>query len=179
MVLLYDLILPEDTTYANIIRTRAKILVESSVDRTKSLYDTTVTNQLHRYWWDSNLFVHLLIEGLVEWGLRFGPVNMQLWEQVRAEIAREMRYSMRYLRDPNDGLYYRNFRLYTVSAWHLAEYRHLTGDTGREGRFDEAERLRGDQSLQKPVEQRMLAKTLLGSGGAGRAFCIAGRVVSA
>jgi len=121
--------------------------------------------------------VHLLVEGLVVWGMRFGSEDESSWQQVRSEIQRQMDYLMKYLRDRSDGLYWRNFRLYTISMGHLRVYKTLTGDVDRQPNFDGAERKQDDQSMALPVEQRQMVKTLLGCGGAGRSLCIAGRVL--
>ncbi|KAF8422439.1 glycosyl hydrolase family 76-domain-containing protein [Tirmania nivea] len=176
LVLLYDLLLPGDP-YAPTIRLRASSLVISSIDRTKGLYDKTVPNLQQRYWWDNSFFVHLLVEGLVVWGMRFGSEDNFLWRQVRGEIQRQMDYVITYLRDKDDGLYWRNFRLYTISIEHLRVYIALTGDVERQPKFDAAEMRQDDQSMALPVAQRALVKTLLGCGGAGRSLCIAGRVL--
>lgn len=175
LVLLYDLLLPGDP-WAPTVRLRANSLVILSIDRTKGLYDKTVPNLQQRYWWDNNFFVHLLVEGLVVWGMRFGYEDNDLWKQVRGEIQRQMNYLMTYLRDKDDGLYWRNFRLYTISMGHLRVYKTLTGDVGRQPELDAAEVRQDDQSMALPVTQRELVKTLLGCGGAGRSLCIAGRV---
>lgn len=177
MVLLYDLLLPTDAHYRTTIRTRATTLVTASLDRTKSLYDTSVPNQAQRYWWDNNFFVHLLVEGLVVWGTRFGSKEPTLWNQVKAEINREVSYLMTNLRDPKDGLYWRNWRMYTISMGHWRQYKTLTGDTDRQPQLDSAERLRDEASLSRPVGERAMTKTLLGCGGAGRTLCIAGKVL--
>ncbi|KAF8453189.1 hypothetical protein BGX38DRAFT_1268960 [Terfezia claveryi] len=173
LVLLYDLLLPGDP-YAPTVRLRANSLVISSIDRTKGLYDKPVPNQQQRYWWDNNFFVHFLVEGLVVWGMRFGYEDSDLWKQVRGEIQRQMDYLMTYLRNKDDGLYWRNFRLYTISMGHLRMYK--TGDVGRQLKLDAAEVRQDDQSMALPVAQRGLVKTLLGCGGAGRSLCIAGSV---
>jgi len=117
------------------------------------------------------------VEGLVVWGMRFGYEDHSLWKQVRGEIQRQMDYLMVYLKDKNDGLYWRNFRLYTISMGHLAVYKTLTGDVQRQPHLDAAEARQDDQSMTLPVAQRGLVKTLLGCGGAGRSLCIAGRVL--
>lgn len=88
-----------------------------------------------------------------------------------------MTYLVTQLRDGDDGLYWRNWRLYTVSMGHLAVYKSLTGDVGREPELDGAERMQDGESLGRKVGQRGMVKTLLGCGGAGRALCIAGRVL--
>ena len=121
--------------------------------------------------------MHLLVEGLVVWSMRFGNEDRNLWQQVRGEIQRQMDYLMTYLRDKDDGLYWRNFRLYTISMDRLMVYKALTGDVGRQPKLDAAERRQDDQSMTLPVGQRGMVKTLLGCGGAGRSLCIAGRVL--
>ena len=121
--------------------------------------------------------MHLLVEGLVVWGMRFGREDIDSWRKIRGEIRRQMDYIMTYLKDKDDGLYWRNFRLYTISMGHLEVFKTLTGDVGRQPNLDAAEARQDDQSMALPVAQRALVKTLLGCGGAGRSLCIAGRVL--
>ncbi|KAI9817757.1 MAG: hypothetical protein M1827_000876 [Pycnora praestabilis] len=187
---------------------KAYELAIPAIDRTKALYDLSVTDQTNRYWRDSAFFTHHLVEGLVtylqtfddpKWGqqrLDPGVVDM-----VKKEVNREMGYMIHYIRDPMDGLshlpsavavtqrtfawrkiredlgilrkhyrYFRNLRLYVISPQTLAAYKSLTDDTARHLEPDASERANSD----RPVEERMLVKTLLGSAGAARALLLAG-----
>lgn len=104
LVLLYDL-LPSNDWFRATARSWAKTMVQASINRDKSLFDLTVSNKKWRYWWDNNFFVHLLVEGLVLWGRRFGSEDALLWNSIQAEVKREMGYAITYLRDPQDCLY--------------------------------------------------------------------------
>jgi hypothetical protein len=77
--------------------------------------------------------------------------------------------------DMSPNRYWRSLRLYTISEEKLAEYKQLTGDTGRLPDYNPEERLDDPASRGRPVGERDLCKTLLGSGGAARSLLLAGR----
>jgi len=152
-------------------------LAEAACDRQKSLFDlTTPKAKLEvRYWWDSTFFVHLLMEGLVGFMEVFGAQFPAAAAKARKEVSRHTRYMIRYLRG-KDGLYVRNLRLYVISMEHLQMYHEMTGDADRQAALDESERWRDAESLERPVAQRGIVKTLLGNGGMARCLLIAGRI---
>ena len=151
-------------------------LASAAIDRSKSLYDRSVSDTDVRYWWDSTFFVQLLVEGLLTFLGVFGQpqlgnqqVSPALSETIRNEIKREMRYMIDYIKDQHDGLYFRNFRLYVIGHTQLVEYRSLVNDSTRQLSPDASERVNGDG----PIEKRPLVKTLLGNAGAARALLLA------
>ena len=79
-----------------------------------------------------------------------------------------MEYIMAHLKGRRDGLSVRSLRLYVISVRHLQIYKELTDDNGREV---ESERWKDANSMELPVDQRGIAKSLLENGGAAR--CVA------
>lgn len=156
---------------------QALVLAEAACDRQKSLFDqTTPKARLEvRYWWDSTFFVHLLMEGLVEFVEVFGSQFPETAAKAREEVKRHTRYMVQYLKG-KDGLYVRNLRLYVISMEHVKMFHTMTGDTNRQAALDESERWKDAESLKLPVAQRGVAKTLLGNGGMARCLLIAGRI---
>lgn len=84
---------------------KARTLVNAALDRSKGLFDTSVPNVEHRYWWDNVFFCQLLVEGLAEYARVFGNDNASLASQIKTEFQRHTDYIMTYLKDDSDGLY--------------------------------------------------------------------------
>ena len=153
-------------------------LANAAIDPSKGLYDHSVPSTKVRYWWDSTFFTHLLVEGLMTFLDVFDQsylgnqqASLVLGESIRNEINREMHYMIEFVKDANDGLYFRNLRLYVIGYAQLEKYRRLAEDATRQLSPDASERVNGDG----PVEKRHLVKTILGNAGAARALLLAKR----
>ncbi|RPB16965.1 hypothetical protein P167DRAFT_602120 [Morchella conica CCBAS932] len=154
---------------------KARTLVNAALDRSKGLFDTSVTNAEHRYWWDNVFFCQLLVEGLAEYVRVFGNDNKALASQIKTEFQRHTDYIMTYLKDGSDGLYWRGLELYTINEDTLAAYKTLTGDTTRQPKYAQEERYYDAASKALPIAQRGMAKTVIGQGGVARILLIAAR----
>ncbi|MCJ1481832.1 hypothetical protein MMC06_001991 [Schaereria dolodes] len=189
LCLLYTLE-PSSTTLQS-----ATTLATAAIDHSKSMYDRSIPDPSLRYWWDSTFFTHLLTEGLLLFLSVFSPPlsstqhqsqsqqqqqqqlfpqlapsSTSLLDSIRAELLRQTEYLTAHIRDPADGLYFRNLRLYTIGRAHLEDFARMTGDTKRQMEPDAAERASGEGD----VMARPLVKTLLGSAGVGRALLLVG-----
>ncbi len=141
----------------------AQRLARAAMDRTKPLYDGLVRDPNRRFWYDSGFFVHHLAEGLLALYRVTGD------ETLRAEVRRNANYAYQYLRDPTDGLYWRNWRLWRIGTAQWESWRRLTGqDNPLEP--DESERSKEHRYDDTPVAERPLVKTLLANAGTARLF---------
>ncbi len=89
-------------------------------------------------------------------------------------MKRNADYAYAYLRDPADGLFYRNWRLWTIGETQCREWQRLTGQPCRL-EPDEAERSREAPDLKRSVGERPLVKTLLANAGTVRLFWLLAR----
>ncbi|HZP84238.1 MAG TPA: glycoside hydrolase family 76 protein [Chthonomonadaceae bacterium] len=141
----------------------ANRLARAATDRTKRLYDGLVRDPERRFWYDSSFFVPHLVEGLLALCRVTGE------EALRAEVRRNANYAYQYLRDPSDGLYWRNWRLWRIGAAQVAAWRRLTGQE-QSLEPDEAERSKESRYDGVPLAERPLVKTLLANAGMARLF---------
>jgi predicted alpha-1,6-mannanase (GH76 family) len=134
---------------------------EACLDRSLSpLYDGAVKDPAKRYWWDAVYFVQYLADGMRELSRTTNDPRFV------AEARREAEYIKTYLRD-QDGLYWRNMRLWTIDAERTAAFTKLTGQPI--GLIADASE-RASEPAGKTAEERPMAKTLLANAGAARMF---------
>lgn len=146
------------------MRTWAVRMGDAALNRDLSpMFDGAVNDRAKRYWWDSTFFVHYLTDGLRELSRTTGDVKYLL------EARREADYVMTYLRD-TDGLYWRNMRLWTIDPTRRDKFKTLTGQEPPALAADASERSMEPDAMKKPVEERLLVKTLLGNAGTARMF---------
>lgn len=82
----------------------------AAINHNSALFDQNVPNASVRYWNDDTFFVSYLVEGLSEYFKISSDAN------VKQEILRQALYAHDYVRDPADGLYWRNWRLYKINT---------------------------------------------------------------
>jgi hypothetical protein len=138
-------------------------LARAATDRTKRLYDGAVQDPNKRFWFDSGFFVHHLAEGLLALYRVTGD------EALLAEVRRNANYAYQYLRDPSDGLYWRNWRLWRIGEPQLEAWKKLTGQECRLD-ADDSERSKERRYDKVPVADRPVVKTLLANAGTARLF---------
>jgi len=137
---------------------------KACIDRSLSpMFDGAVSDPKHRYWYDSTFFVQYLVDGMRELSVATGD------ERYVAEARREADYCSANLRD-KDGLYWRNMRLWTIDRDRFDLFKKLTGQTGPAMALDSSERAMDKASMQMPLAERPMAKTLLGNAGTARMF---------
>ncbi len=147
----------------------AKRLARAATDRNKALYDQLVRDPERRFFYDSSFFVHYLADGLL--ALYRVTQDAALLD----EVKRNANYAYAYLRDPTDGLYFRNFRLWRIGEAQYQAWRRLTGQEHRR-EPDAAERSQADKDTRLPVSARPLVKTLLANAGCARLFWLLAQV---
>ncbi|RYG69115.1 hypothetical protein EON80_10395 [bacterium] len=147
-------------------------LAKAALNRDGALFDSKVNDPDKRFYWDGIYFVHYLVDGL----LHVAQVTPEpaLAASARSEVQRNLRYALDYLKDPADGFYWRNWRLYTIG-----EAEHSIWERWNEQKiapaYDPSERSQEEKYKDTPVEDRPRAKTLLANGGAARLFWLASR----
>jgi hypothetical protein len=137
---------------------------DAAVDRSKApMYDGAVREPAKRYWYDATYFVQYLVDGLRELSRETGN------PKYRREAERNADYCMARLRD-EDGLYWRNMRLWTIDAARREAFVKLTGQNEPALTADSSERAMDAASMGLAVEKRPLVKTLLANAGVARMF---------
>jgi uncharacterized protein YyaL (SSP411 family) len=140
---------------------RARALGAKALNRGANMYDGLVRDPGRRCFYDSSYFVPYLVEGLLALWRETGD------DALLAEVRRNAAYARAHLRDPADGLYWRNWRLWRIGDAQLARWQELTGQTHRL-EADDSERSKDRRDLALPVAQRPLVKTLLANAGMAR-----------
>ena len=142
---------------------QAKLLATAAMDRSRRLYDGLVHNAAERYWYDSSFFVPYLVDGLIKLYKISGD------KSTIAEVKRNANYAYACIRDPADGLYFRNFRLWRIGNSQLEVWQKMTGQA-HSLVPDDSERASDARSRELPVAQRPLVKTLLANAAMARMY---------
>lgn len=146
----------------------ARRLADATLHRGGALYDSLVHDMEHRFLYDSSYFVPWVIEG---WLALYRETRDPL---LLREAQRHADFALDYVRDPADGLFFRNWRLWRISEEQLRMWERLTGQEGHLDP-DEDERSKASGHLALPVAQRPLVKTLLANAGCARLLWLVGR----
>lgn len=150
----------------------ARAMGEAAMDRKGRMYDGLVKDPEKNHWFDTSFFVPYLADGLVELSRATRD------SRYAAEVRRNARYAFERLRDPADGLYFRNWRLWRIDRARHEAWRTLTGGTHPlEADWDE--RSKDPAALKLPEASRPVVKTLLANAGMARLFRIAARARAA
>jgi len=147
--------------------TEAQNIAQAVMSRTNgSLYDGAVADVDKKYWFDSGFFIHHLADGLI--ALR--SVLPAMAPQITAELLNEANYAYTEVRDPTDGMYWRNWRIWKVDPTRLQQWNRYTGqnmgwgcDDDDDDTGDPAERVQGKCAMP-------LAKGLLPNAGMARFY---------
>lgn len=150
----------------------ASRMARAAIDPGGALFDRTVHDPAKRFYWDETYFVHYLVDGLLQ--VAGATPDAKLASALGDAVARSADYAHTYLRDPADGLYWRNWRLYTIGDEQWDIWQKWTGQTIRAD-FDPAERSQETRYQALAVKDRPLVKTLLANAGAARLFWLASR----
>ena len=140
-------------------------LAHAAIDRRGALFDQVVHDPNKRYYWDDTYFVHYLVDGLLQVARETG--DPALTAGILAEVRRNVDYARRYIRDPQDGFYWRNWRLYAIGEAQLDAWQKLTDQT-IPPEFAPSERSQDPKSQTFPINDRPLVKTLLANASAAR-----------
>jgi hypothetical protein len=147
-------------------------LGKAALNHNCSLFDRNVQDPAKRFYTDGSYFVHYLVDGLLH--LSQVTPDAALAAMAGEEVRRSARYAFTTLKDPFDGFYWRNWRLYTIG-----EAQHGVWERWTEQKiapaFDPTERSQEPKFASLPVKDRPLAKTLLANAGMARMFWLASR----
>lgn len=143
----------------------AERLGVAAVNHGGALYDGLLGDSPANRLQDSGFFVAYLIDALRQLHRATGdphPLD---------EAKRNADYAFAYLRDPADGLYWRNWRLWRIGAEQHATWQRLHR---RAGPYepDAAERSHAAEHRERPVAERPLLKSLLPNAGMARLFWV-------
>lgn len=150
-------------------REMADVLAEAGMDHTKSLYDRDYWQEWKRYWQSPLYFVQLLIEGLADYHMVFGP-EAKWSAKVALEIHRHLVLFRRFNHDASDGMYYIIFEPHRIDQAKYQEYRDWMGET-------KAFNPNGEDHEDGDCNKRMV-KLLIGAGAGARCWFQGARVVS-
>ncbi|CAN6650844.1 hypothetical protein TRVA0_024S01992 [Trichomonascus vanleenenianus] len=141
-------------------------------DHNTAIFDRDTLRMDARYYRDSTSFYHHLAEGLADYLLFLGKVaDEKVVNQIKGELLHTIKYVYTYLRDPKDGLYWQNFELFRINRELYEKFKELTGEN-KEYQPSAAEREHTDAD----IDDRPMAKCLMGCGCAGRIFFQTARV---
>ncbi|MBM3475467.1 MAG: hypothetical protein FJX75_19555 [Armatimonadetes bacterium] len=147
---------------------QASRLALAAVTRDGAMYDSLVENREQRFFYDSSFFVPYLVDGLV------GLYEVSREPTILGEAERNAGYAYEYLRDPDDGLYFRNWRLWRIGDEQLATWQALMGQT-HALEPDDSERSNEPRYDNIPLADRPLVKTLLANAGMARLLWVLAR----
>lgn len=147
-------------------------LAKAALNRNGGLFDGKVQDPEKRYYWDGSYFVHYLIDGLLH--LAQETPDAHLAAKATAEAQRSARYAYATLKDPFDGFYWRNWRLYTIGVPQHGVWERWTEQKIAPA-YDSTERSQEAKYASLAVGDRPLAKTLLANAGMARMFWLASR----
>ena len=140
---------------------RAKTLAKAANDRNLAFYDSIPKNPEHRFFADSSFFVPYLIDGLS------ALYDVTKDKNLLSEMRRNADFAINSLRDPEDGLYFRSWRLWKIDATRYEAWKRMTGQEFRL-EPDDSERSKETKYEKLPVGERPLVKTLLANAGIAR-----------
>jgi len=151
-------------------------LTDSAVSPGKTLFDRDYPDDEKRFWYDPSYFVQLLVHGIVDFLETFptdSEVSEDLTNRCRTQILRHLSYLRKYLYDPNDGLYYMTFAINKINRDVYKRFREEFGGT-KDYQPEPKERVGGMDNT--PVDERPLAKSLIGAGAAAHMFFTGARI---
>jgi len=144
---------------------KAEMMALKAVSPETALFDAVVPDLKQRMWWDSTFFAHHLVEALVL-VVKYQP-GSETASIITDFLMRMSAYCRAYLRDPRDGLYFRNLRMYRIGEAQTQRFNELFG-TAQVLEADGEER----EGSNEPVERRRLIKTMIGNAGMARVLLL-------
>lgn len=146
---------------------KAEELAAAVTNRETAIFDRDTPNREARYYRDSVYFYQLLAEGFADFMLYLGDRSpREVVDKVREETLHTLKYVHKYLRDPNDGLYFQTFELYKINEDTFEAFKRLTGES-KPYQPTEGEREKRDDM---PVGNRPHTKSLISCASAARIF---------
>lgn len=157
---------------------QAMDMAEAAIDHNGNMFDKTVHDERNRLWKDNAGWIHHLVDGCVELVRALGREDAnsrkgRVCARVREELAVQCRYAIEYLKDPSDGLYWFDWKLYVINQQTTDTFNRLTGQQ-QSLRPSGAER---ENQNGVDTKNRRMCKTLLGNASVAKILCAAGPVV--
>lgn len=151
---------------------KAEELAFAVTDHNTAIFDRDTPRMEARYYRDYTYFYHLLAEGLADFMLYFdGKSPQKVTDQVKGELFHHLEYMWKYIRDPEDGLYWQSLELFRINERTYEQFKELTGE-GKKYEPRACER----EHTKAPIEERKMVKSLISCGGAARIFFQSARV---
>lgn len=153
---------------------KANKLVDGCINPGKTLFDRDYKDYEKRYLHGVSYFIQLLLEGVVDYILTFeNEVSTDVINNCKHQLLRHLSYFRKYCLDPNDGMYFMSFDIYKLDKQVYKRYRTEFGGT-KEYDPDPRERVKNSNNI--PVDQRPVAKSLIGAGAAAHIFFQGARI---
>lgn len=151
----------------------AKELVLAVTDHNTAIFDRDTPRMETRQYRDSTAFYSLLAEGFADYLLFFGSIEEKdVAERIIKQVHDTLHYVWKYMRDPQDGLYFGTFSIWKIDRKRRDAFQDLTGED-KKFEVDEGEREQGGGD----PEKRPFAKPLMNCGAGARVFFQSARLV--
>ncbi|EPY51718.1 alpha-1,6- mannanase [Schizosaccharomyces cryophilus OY26] len=135
-------------------------MAEAALNTKSAMYDQSCKTDF-KTWKDNTFFAQHLAEGLMTFS--FAMPTSSYAKPAQQMVFDQAEFIMKYIRDPKDGLYFRDLNLYKISQ-DLTNTFNKIFHANQNFQPDKDERIQGDG----PVEKQPLCKSLIGSSGAAR-----------
>jgi hypothetical protein len=153
---------------------KAQRLADGATNPNKTLFDRDYDDFNKRFLHGVVYFNQLLIEGVVDFILTFEPEGeTELIKNCKYQLLRHLSYYRKYCLDVNDGMYFMSFDIYKLDQ---NVYRRYINEFGGYKKYDPDGRERVGNMENIPVDQRPVAKSLIGQGAASHMFFQGARV---
>lgn len=149
----------------------AEKLVDGCINPGKTLFDRDYDGDEKRFLHGCSYFNQLLFEGVVDYIQTFGNEGKYV-DQCKYQLVRHLSYFRKYLFDPNDQMYFMNFAIYKLDRRVYSLYKNEFGGN-KPYDPDPRERVKNADG---PIDERPIARSLIGQGAAAHIFFQGGRV---
>lgn len=152
-------------------------LVDGAINPNKTLFDRDYPEHDKRFLHGVSYFNQLLIEGVVDFILTFqnelGEDNAII-KNCKFQLIRHLSYFRKYCFDNRDGMYFMSFDIYKLDQ---NVYKRYIEEFGGNKTYDPDSRERVYQNYDNlPIDQRPVARSLIGQGAAAHIFFQGARV---
>lgn len=153
---------------------KANKLIDGCINPGKTLFDRDYPDNNKRFLHGVSYFNQLLIEGVVDYILTFEKeVDNKIIEDCKFQLVRHLSYFRKYCFDPKDGMYFMSFDIYKLNQ---DVYKRYKTEFGGNKPYNPDPRERIGNMNNVPVDQRPVAKSLIGAGAAAHIFFQGGRI---
>lgn len=150
-------------------------LIDGAISPHKTLFDRDYPDLDKRFLHGVSYFNQLLIEGIVDFILTFqselGEDN-EIIKNCKFQLLRHLSYFRKYCYDNNDGMYFMSFDIYKLDK---NVYKRYKEEFGGNKNYDPDPKERACHD-NLPVDQRPIARSLIGQGAAAHIFFQGARI---